>query len=65
MFVHKAANPVPGPYSLGDLGMTSGLDPIVCLNEFNYKKRTKIYGDAARERDGLDERRRLVERAPP
>jgi CRP/FNR family nitrogen fixation transcriptional regulator len=31
--------------TLNDLGLTSGSNPIVCLNEFAYKRGTEIYGE--------------------
>jgi len=31
--------------TLNDLGLTSGSNPIVCLNEFAYKRGTEIHGE--------------------
>ncbi len=45
MLVRTTANRAPHPNSLGDLGITSGSNPIVSLNEFTYKKGTEIYGE--------------------
>jgi CRP/FNR family nitrogen fixation transcriptional regulator len=45
MLVRTTADRVPRPNSLGDLGMSSGSNPIVSLNEFTYKKGTEIYGE--------------------
>jgi CRP/FNR family nitrogen fixation transcriptional regulator len=45
MLVRTTANRAPHPNSLGDLGMTSGSNPIVSLNEFTYKKGAEIYGE--------------------
>ena len=45
MFVRTTADRAPRPNSLGDLGMTSGSNPIVSLNEFTYKKGAEIYGE--------------------
>src|SRR5258708_3971070 len=45
MFVRIATDPTPRPNSLRELGMTSGSNPIVSLNEFTYKKGTEIYGE--------------------
>src|ERR1700761_7397407 len=45
MLVRTTANRVPRPNSLGEFGITSGLNPIVSLNEFTYKKGTEIYGE--------------------
>src|SRR3954466_6782221 len=39
------ANRTAGPNSLLDLGMTTGSNPIISLNEFTYKKGTEIYGE--------------------
>src|SRR3954463_428967 len=45
MFVRTASVPTPRPNSLHELGMSSGSNPIVSLNEFTYKKGTEIYGE--------------------
>jgi CRP/FNR family transcriptional regulator, nitrogen fixation regulation protein len=45
MFVRITTNRTPRPNSLWDLGMTSGSDPIVSLNEFTYEKEAEIYGE--------------------
>ena len=45
MFVRITTNRTPGPNSLVDLGVTSGSNPIVSLNEFTYNKGTEIYGE--------------------
>jgi CRP/FNR family nitrogen fixation transcriptional regulator len=45
MLVRTTADRVPRSNSLGDLGITSGSNPIVSLNEFTYKKGTEIYGE--------------------
>jgi CRP/FNR family transcriptional regulator, nitrogen fixation regulation protein len=45
MFVRVTADRSPRPNSLGDLGLTSGSNPIVSLNEFTYKKGAEIYGE--------------------
>ena len=45
MFVRIIANRTSGPNSLLDLGMTTGSNPIVSLNEITYKKGTEIYGE--------------------
>src|SRR6201991_1205657 len=45
MLVRTTADRVPRANSLGDLGITSGSNPIVSLNEFTYKKGTEIYGE--------------------
>jgi CRP/FNR family nitrogen fixation transcriptional regulator len=45
MFVRITTNRTSGPNSLVDLGMTSGSNLIVSLNEFTYNKGTEIYGE--------------------
>jgi CRP/FNR family nitrogen fixation transcriptional regulator len=45
MFVRITTGPTPRPNSLRELGMTSDSDPMICLSEFTYKKRTEIYGE--------------------
>jgi CRP/FNR family nitrogen fixation transcriptional regulator len=45
MFVRITTDRTPRPNSLGDLGMTSGSNPIVSLNEFTYEKGAEIYGE--------------------
>src|ERR1700704_3995804 len=45
MFVRNTTDRTHRPNSLGDLGMTSGSNPIVSLNEFTYKKGAEIYGE--------------------
>ena len=45
MLVRTTADRVPRANSLGDLGLTSGSNPIVSLNEFTYRKGTEIYGE--------------------
>ena len=45
MFMRITANRTSGPNSLLDLGMTTGSNPIVSLNEFTYEKGTEIYGE--------------------
>src|ERR1700742_1617725 len=45
MLVRTTADRVPRANSLGDLGIMSGSNPIVSLNEFTYKKGTEIYGE--------------------
>ncbi|RTE90107.1 helix-turn-helix domain-containing protein [Bradyrhizobium sp. LVM 105] len=44
MFV-RTTDPLPRPSSLRALGMSSGSDPIVRLNEITYKKGKEIYGE--------------------
>ncbi|MFB6448409.1 helix-turn-helix domain-containing protein [Bradyrhizobium tunisiense] len=44
MFV-RTTDPLPRPNSLRVLGMSSGSDPIVRLNEITYKKGKEIYGE--------------------
>ncbi|TFV73609.1 cyclic nucleotide-binding domain-containing protein [Bradyrhizobium frederickii] len=44
MFV-RTTDPLPRPNSLRALGMSSGSDPIVRLNEITYKKGKEIYGE--------------------
>lgn len=43
MFVSITTDGTPRPNSLGDLGITSGSNPIVSLSEFTYKKGIEIY----------------------
>jgi len=43
--LHITTSRTPRPNSLGDLGFTSGSNPIVSLNEFTYKRGTEIYGE--------------------
>jgi len=43
--LHITTSRTPRPNSLGDLGITSGSNPIVSLNEFTYKRGTEIYGE--------------------
>jgi CRP/FNR family nitrogen fixation transcriptional regulator len=45
MFVRITSDPTPRPNSLRDLGLTSGSNPIVSLNEFSYKRGSEIYGE--------------------
>jgi CRP/FNR family transcriptional regulator, nitrogen fixation regulation protein len=45
MFVRTTTNLTPRPNSLSGLGLTSGSNPLVSLNEFTYKKGTEIYGE--------------------
>ena len=45
MFVRITTDPSPRPNSLHDLGLTSGSNPIVSLNEFTYKRGSEIYGE--------------------
>lgn len=45
MFVRITTDPLPRPNSLRALGMTSGSDPIVRLNDITYKKGNEIYGE--------------------
>jgi len=45
MFMRITANRTSGPNSLLDLGMTTGSNPILSLNEFTYEKGTEIYGE--------------------
>jgi CRP/FNR family transcriptional regulator, nitrogen fixation regulation protein len=45
MFVRITTNRTHRPNSLDDLGMTSGSNPIVNLNEFTYEKGAQIYGE--------------------
>ena len=40
--LHITTSRTPRPNSLGDLGITSGSNPIVSLNEFTYKRGTEI-----------------------
>ena len=40
MFVRITTDRTPRSNSLGDLGMTSGSNPIVSLNEFTYESPT-------------------------
>lgn len=44
MFV-RTTDPLPRPNSLRALGLTSGSDPIVRLNEITYKKGKEIFGE--------------------
>jgi CRP/FNR family transcriptional regulator, nitrogen fixation regulation protein len=44
MFV-RTTDPLPRPNSLRALGMSSGSDPIVRLNEIIYKKGKEIFGE--------------------
>src|ERR1700759_2226385 len=43
--LHITTSRTPRPNSLGDLGLTSGSNPIVSLNEFTYKRGTEIFGE--------------------
>jgi len=43
--LHITTSRTPRPNSLGDLGITSGSNPIVSLIEFTYKRGTEIYGE--------------------
>jgi CRP/FNR family nitrogen fixation transcriptional regulator len=45
MFVRITTDPLPRPNSLRELGLTSGSNPIVSLNEFTYKRGSEIYGE--------------------
>ena len=45
MLVRTKTAPLPRPNSLYDFGMTSDSNPIICLNEFTYKKGTEVYGE--------------------
>jgi CRP/FNR family nitrogen fixation transcriptional regulator len=45
MFVRITTDPLPRPNSLRELGLTSGSNPIVNLNEFTYKRGSEIYGE--------------------
>jgi CRP/FNR family nitrogen fixation transcriptional regulator len=45
MFVRITTDPIPRPNSLRELGLTSGSNPIVSLNEFTYKRGSEIYGE--------------------
>ena len=45
MFVRITSDATPRPNSLHDLGLTSGSNPIVSLNEFTYKRGSEIYGE--------------------
>jgi CRP/FNR family nitrogen fixation transcriptional regulator len=45
MFVRIKSDPLPRPNSLRALGLTSGSDPVVRLNEITYKKGSEIYGE--------------------
>ena len=45
MLVRTKPAPLPRPNSLYDFGMTSDSNPIICLNEFTYKKGTEVYGE--------------------
>lgn len=45
MFVRITAGQTARPHTLGDIGMTSGSNAIVSLNEFTYKQGTEIYGE--------------------
>lgn len=45
MFVRITSDATPRPNSLRELGLTSGSNPIVSLNEFTYKRGSEIYGE--------------------
>src|SRR3954447_10236 len=45
MFVRITTDPLPRPNSLRELGLTSGSNPIVNLNEFTCKRGSEIYGE--------------------
>jgi len=45
MFVRIATDRTSRPNSLGDLGMTSGSNPIVSLVELTYKRGAEIYSE--------------------
>ena len=45
MFVRTITDRASRRNTLNDLGLTSGSNPIVCLNEFAYKRGTEIHGE--------------------
>ena len=45
MLVRTKTAPLPRPNSLHDFGMRSDSNPIICLNEFRYKKGMEVYGE--------------------
>ncbi|SRR6266487_3536134 len=45
LFARINTAPTFGFKPLGDFGLTSGTNPTVFLNEYSYKKGTKIYGE--------------------
>jgi CRP/FNR family transcriptional regulator, nitrogen fixation regulation protein len=45
MFVSITTDRRPRPNTLGELGITSGSNPIVSLNEFTYSSGTEIFGE--------------------
>jgi CRP/FNR family transcriptional regulator, nitrogen fixation regulation protein len=45
LFVRTITDRASRRNTLNDLGLTSGSNPIVCLNEFAYKRGTEIYGE--------------------
>jgi CRP/FNR family transcriptional regulator, nitrogen fixation regulation protein len=45
MYVRITIDQMSRPNSLTDLGMASDSNPLVSLNEINYKKGTEIYGE--------------------
>jgi len=45
MYVRVTTDQMSRPNSLNDLGMASDSNPLVSLNEINYKKGTEIYGE--------------------
>jgi len=45
LFVRTITDRASRRNTLNDLGLTSGSNPIVCLNEFAYKRGTEIHGE--------------------
>jgi len=45
LFVRTITHRASRRNTLNDLGLTSGSNPIVCLNEFAYKRGTEIHGE--------------------
>ena len=45
MFVRTITDRASRRNTLNDLGLTSGSNPTVCLNEFAYKRGTEIHGE--------------------
>ncbi|MDI3564612.1 helix-turn-helix domain-containing protein [Bradyrhizobium sp. Arg816] len=45
MFVRTSTDGTYQPTTLGDLGISSSSNQLVCLSEFTYKKGTEIFGE--------------------
>jgi CRP/FNR family transcriptional regulator, nitrogen fixation regulation protein len=45
MFVRITTDRSNRPNTLGELGIASGSNPIVSLNEYTYKSGTEIFGE--------------------